>query len=104
MPGNPANSPFVFSRRGRWGSIRCRSPAPRRAAPRLTVFPPTSGKKLTAGRAAQFIKSHFPQFATAGRAIVIGTSKGWEARRAVEPLKKCSYQYVWEYLVLSEEA
>lgn len=68
------------------------------------AFPAGSKKKLTAGRAAQFIKSHFPEFAKSGRARVISTSEGWQARRAVEPLKKCSYQYVWELIVLSEES
>jgi hypothetical protein len=63
-------------------------------------IPDKSRKKLTASRALRFLRAHAPGF---GNSIyVIKSKNGWSSSRAVEPLPRCSYQFIWEHAVISE--
>ena len=58
----------------------------------------SSSKRLTGNRAAKILASNFPEFWG-----LIKTDEGWSASRTIKPTEKCSYHYVWEYAVISEE-
>ena len=64
-----------------------------------------SAKQLTGKRAAQLVARHFPEFKIS-RNLPISVIKfcdGWRASRASEPTSKCSYHFVWHFLVVTEE-
>jgi hypothetical protein len=58
----------------------------------------SSAKRLTGNRAAKILASNFPEFWGP-----IKTDEGWSASRTIKPTEKCEYQFIWEYLVISQE-
>lgn len=57
-----------------------------------------SAKKLNGNRATKILANAFPEFRR-----LIKTDEGWLAMRPIEPIEKCSYHYIWEYAVVSQE-
>ena len=47
---------------------------------------------------AKLLANAFPEFRG-----LIKTDDGWLAMRPIEPTEKCSYHYIWEYAVGSQE-
>ena len=62
-----------------------------------------SAKKLTGQRAAQLLLRECPEFKVATRVMVIKTDKGWQASRAVRPSRGCSYHYIWQDAIVSDD-
>lgn len=62
----------------------------------------SSGKRLTGKRAAQLLAREFPEFQTAGLGM-IKTGEGWMATRSLRPTERCSFHYIWEKAVVSED-
>jgi hypothetical protein len=60
----------------------------------------SSNKKLTSRQALQLIKKEVPEFRK--HYGVVKTSEGWLATRSLKPLEKCSFQYIWEEVILTE--
>ena len=57
-----------------------------------------SAKRLNGNRASKLLANAFPEFRG-----LIKTDDGWLAMRPIEPTEKCSYHYIWEYAVGSQE-
>jgi hypothetical protein len=62
-----------------------------------------SAKQLTSKRAGQILANEFPEFESARRGM-IKTDEGWVAMRTIQPLPDCSYQYIWEHAVVTQES
>jgi hypothetical protein len=61
-----------------------------------------SDKRLTSKRAGQLLAWEFPQFAGA-RDGLIKSDEGWVALRSLRPTERCSFHYVWERAVVTED-
>ena len=69
-----------------------------------TVTIQTSSEKVLNGkRVAQLLLRNFPEFACAGRVMLIETNAGWEASRIARQSKGCSYHYIWEHVVVAPD-
>ena len=62
----------------------------------------SSGKRLTSKRAGQLLAREFPQFENA-RNGMIKSEEGWTAMRSLRPIEGCSFHYLWENAVVSED-
>jgi hypothetical protein len=62
----------------------------------------SSAKRLTSKRAGQLLAREFPEFGSA-RSGMIKSEEGWVARRSLHPTERCSFHYVWEKAVVTEE-
>lgn len=63
-----------------------------------------SAKKLTGKKAGQILANNFPEFDNySTRNGLIKTGKGWSASRTIKPTDKCSFHYIWENAIVTEE-
>ncbi len=63
-----------------------------------------SEKGLTGKRAGQILANNLPEFDNnSTRNGLIKGEKCWWKRRTIRPTQKCSYHYIWEYAVITEE-
>jgi len=67
---------------------------------RSIVVQTASSKRMTAGRARRVLSRTLPEYSFP--LLLHRVEGGWEASRTVEPTKKCSYHYLWEYAVVLE--
>jgi len=63
----------------------------------------TSGKSLTAKRAAQLLARGFPKFRGVGGGGLGKTDEGWSASRTIRPRANCAYHFIWEYAFVTED-
>ena len=63
----------------------------------------SSAKRLTSKRAGQLLAREFPDFERA-RNGMIKTDEGWMAMRTIHPTEHCSFHYVWESALVTEDA
>ena len=61
-----------------------------------------SDKRLTSKRAGQLLAREFPDFESAQRGM-IKTVEGWMATRTLRPTEHCSFHYVWESALVTED-
>ncbi len=63
----------------------------------------SSNKQLTCKRAGQLLAREFPKF---NRNLngMIKTEEGWTAMRSLRPTERCSFHYIWENAVVTEDA
>jgi predicted nucleic acid-binding Zn ribbon protein len=61
-----------------------------------------SSKRLTSKRAGQVLANKFPKFESA-RNGMIKTQTGWQAMRPLQPTDGCSFHYIWQYAVVTED-
>lgn len=63
-----------------------------------------SDKKLTGKKAGQILANNFPEFDNSDtRNGLIKIENGWRASRTIKPTEKCSYHYIWERAIITEE-
>jgi hypothetical protein len=62
-----------------------------------------SEKRLTSKRAGRLLAREFPDF-NGARNGMLKTDEGWMARRAIRPTEHCSFHYVWETALVTEDA
>jgi hypothetical protein len=67
------------------------------------VISTASAKKLTGQRASQLLLRECPEFKGAVSVMVLKTDRGWKATRAMRPTKGCSYHYIWQEAIISDE-
>jgi hypothetical protein len=63
----------------------------------------SSDKRLTSKRAGQLLAREFPNFKNA-RNGMIKTDEGWMATRSLRPTKDCSFHYIWESALVTDES
>lgn len=69
-----------------------------------TLYVPTdSAKPLTTKRAAQVLARSLPQFSPASRVLIIRTDEGWRATRSLHPTAGCSFHYIWEEAIITDD-
>src|ERR1044072_836532 len=61
-----------------------------------------SGKRLTSKRVGQLLAREFPEFENA-RHGMIKTEEGWMAMRSLRPTEHCSFHYIWESALVTED-
>lgn len=62
----------------------------------------SSRKRLTSKRAGQLLAREFPHFKSA-RNGMIKTDEGWMATRTIRPTEHCSFHYIWESALVTED-
>jgi hypothetical protein len=77
------------------------APTERRLTRTLHLETP-SGKRLTGKRAGKLLAREFPEFESA-RNGMLKTEEGWRAQRSLRPTERCSFHYIWEEAVVSED-
>lgn len=61
-------------------------------------------EKLTGKKAGQILANNFSQFDNSSiRNGLSKTENGWRASRTLMPSEKCSFHYIWENIVVTEE-
>jgi hypothetical protein len=70
-----------------------------------TIYVETNSEKsLTRKRAGQILANNFSDFDNSStRNGLSKNEEGFYAMRTIKPTEKCSYHYVWEYAILTEE-
>jgi hypothetical protein len=63
----------------------------------------SSGKRLTGKRAGQLLAREFSEYRSS-RSGLIKSEEGWVALRSLHPSERCSFHYVWESAVVTEDA
>ena len=63
----------------------------------------SSEKRLTSKRAGQLLAREFPEFKDA-RNGMIKTDDGWMAMRTLRPTKDCSFHYIWESALVTDDS
>lgn len=62
----------------------------------------SSDKRLTGKRAGKLLAKKFPEFESA-RNGMLKTEEGWVTMRSLRPTERCSFHYIWETAVVSED-
>jgi hypothetical protein len=78
------------------------APPTERTLTRTFHLETSSGKRLTSKRAGQLLAREFPEF-NGARNGMIKTEEGWMATRSLRPTERCSFHYIWEKAVVSED-
>ena len=71
---------------------------------RTLRIPAAGSKALTAKRAAQVLVRALPQFGGHTGPRILRTKSGWQASRTLRPTPGCSFHFIWEEAVITEEA
>jgi hypothetical protein len=63
----------------------------------------SSDRRLNGKRAGQILTNNVPEFQAAAQTI-IKTNEGWMAARSLRPSERCSFHYIWEKAIVSEDS
>ena len=63
----------------------------------------SSDKRLTSKRAGQLLAREFPDFESSRKGMT-RTDEGWMAVRSLRPTEDCSFHYIWESALVTEDS